>query len=218
MKESTQKEKVLKQIRDALVNEMRAPFEQTDAESSVFLQPQKEFQDISFAEAFSSLGGKFVFCASTEELAGNLKAIVKNKQLHKLFCAEPEIIGLLKNLNIHFTQEQAELSDCDAALTFCEALVGRLGSIVMSSRLGGSRRAFTLPPVHIVIATSNQLVPDIRDAFQLIQQKYQTGLPSMISFVTGPSRTADIEKKLVKGVHGPKELYLLLLDSPADVI
>lgn len=216
MKESTQKEKVLKQVRDALVNEMRAPYEQTDTESSVFVRSEKDFPDIDFAEAFSAVGGKFVFCASTEELASNLLSVIQDKHIEKLFCAEPQLIGLLKSLHIGFFQDTAQLPDADGALTSCEALVSRLGSIVMSSRQGGGRKAYTLPPVHMVIASGKQLVSDIRDAFILIQQKYQTGLPSMITFVTGPSRTADIEKKLVKGVHGPKELYLFLIDESGD--
>ena len=55
---------------------------------------------------------------------------------------------------------------------------------------------------------------DIKEALQLIKEKYQGTIPSMITFATGPSRTADIEKTLVVGVHGPKEVYLFLIDKP----
>ena len=60
---------------------------------------------------------------------------------------------------------------------------------------------------------TNQLVYDIKDALQLIKNKYDNNLPSLITFATGPSRTADIEKTLVVGVHGPKEVYLFLVES-----
>jgi L-lactate dehydrogenase complex protein LldG len=68
-------------------------------------------------------------------------------------------------------------------------------------------------PVHICVAKASQLVFDVKDALKILQKKYGDQLPSMISFATGPSRTADIEKTLVVGVHGPKEVYCFLLDS-----
>jgi len=56
------------------------------------------------------------------------------------------------------------------------------------------------------------LVYDIRDGLVALKEKYQQQLPSLITFATGPSRTADIEKTLVVGVHGPREVYLFLVD------
>jgi L-lactate dehydrogenase complex protein LldG len=66
--------------------------------------------------------------------------------------------------------------------------------------------------VHICIAWTDQLVYDIKDGLQLIKEKYGNSLPSVISLATGPSRTADIEKTLVVGVHGPREVYLFLIE------
>jgi L-lactate dehydrogenase complex protein LldG len=63
------------------------------------------------------------------------------------------------------------------------------------------------------LAYSSQLVTDLKDGFKLIKDKYGNQLPSMITTITGPSRTADIEKTLVLGAHGPKELFVFLLDS-----
>ena len=68
-------------------------------------------------------------------------------------------------------------------------------------------------PVHICIAYTKQLVYDIKDGLQLLKEKYGKQLPSLITFATGPSRTADIEKTLVVGVHGPKEVYCFLVDE-----
>jgi L-lactate dehydrogenase complex protein LldG len=67
--------------------------------------------------------------------------------------------------------------------------------------------------VHIVIAFTSQIVKDIDEGLILIKKKYKSGFPSMISLITGPSRTADIEKTLVYGAHGPKELILFLVDD-----
>ena len=77
-----------------------------------------------------------------------------------------------------------------------------------------SRSVSAYAPVHICIAYSDQVVYDIKEALQLIKKKYQGNIPSSITFASGPSRTADIEKTLVVGVHGPKEVYLFLVDKP----
>jgi L-lactate dehydrogenase complex protein LldG len=91
-------------------------------------------------------------------------------------------------------------------------LVARTGSIVLSSALPEGRTASVYAPIHICIAETAQVVYDVDDALSALKEKYGIHLPSMISFATGPSRTADIEKTLVVGVHGPKEVYCFLAD------
>jgi L-lactate dehydrogenase complex protein LldG len=66
-----------------------------------------------------------------------------------------------------------------------------------------------LPPHHVVLARRDQLIADLPAAFALITQRYAPNFPSMISFITGPSRTGDIERILVLGAHGPKKLTVI---------
>ncbi len=82
----------------------------------------------------------------------------------------------------------------------------------MSSAQQSGRTTSVYAPVHICIAYTSQLVYDVKDALTLAKNKYAK-LPSLITFATGPSRTADIEKTLVVGVHGPKEVYCFLIDK-----
>ena len=213
MKESTIKEKVLKKVRDALVNQMVPPYESVDLDSPVHAAPDSEFLDVSFAEAFSKAHGKFIYCADYEEFSLNIKALLKEKGIERLFCGEEFFGGFLEDRGVACIKDCNMMEECQAALTGCEVLVSRLGTIVMSSMQGGGRRSFIFPPVHIVVASSRQLVWDIKDAFQFLNKKYDGALPSMITFVTGPSRTADIEKTLVHGAHGPKEVFLFLVEN-----
>lgn len=213
MKESTTKEKVLKKVRDALVNPMAPPYDSVDLESPVHAAPDSEFLDVSFAESFSKVNGNFIYCADYEEFSRIIKALLKEKGIEKLFCGEDFFSGFLGEKGIACVRDSKLIEECQAALTGCEVLVSRLGTIVMSSKQGGGRRSFIFPPVHIVVASSRQLVWDIKDAFQFMNKKYDGGLPSMITYVTGPSRTADIEKTLVQGAHGPKEVYLFLVEN-----
>jgi L-lactate dehydrogenase complex protein LldG len=91
--------------------------------------------------------------------------------------------------------------------------VARLGTIVMSSRVAPGRRMMVFPEIHLVLAYASQLVPDLRHAFQKLKAKFGENYPSLVSLITGPSRTADIEKTLVMGAHGPRELYVFLIDD-----
>ena len=102
-----------------------------------------------------------------------------------------------------------ELEKCDAGITECDGLIAQTGSVVVTSRSAGGRVLSVLPPHHIVLARREQLVPDLPAAFDLLREKYAPDYPSMISFITGPSRTGDIERILVLGAHGPKKLTIL---------
>jgi L-lactate dehydrogenase complex protein LldG len=101
-----------------------------------------------------------------------------------------------------------ELEQCDAGITECDALVAQTGSVVVTSRSTGGRALSVLPPHHVVIARRGQLVAGLPEAFALLRAKYDPAYPSMMSFITGPSRTGDIERILVLGAHGPKKLTI----------
>ena len=101
------------------------------------------------------------------------------------------------------------LEACSAGISECDALVAQTGSVLVTSRSAGGRALSVLPPHHVVLARREQLVADLPAAFALLKQKYADNYPSMISFITGPSRTGDIERILVLGAHGPKKLTIL---------
>jgi len=119
------------------------------------------------------------------------------------------IEGCTANRSVRWSSEGPPLETTQVSLTLAEGLVALTGSIVTSSGCGG-RGASVVPDCHIVFATIDQLVPDLEAAMALIQQR---GLPSKNSYVgliTGSSRTADIEKILVLGAHGPRRLAVVL--------
>ena len=68
-----------------------------------------------------------------------------------------------------------------------------------------------MPPHHLVLARRGQMVSDLSAALAYVNKKFSGGFPGFLSFITGPSRTGDIERILVLGAHGPKKLSILLL-------
>jgi len=210
MKVSSSKENILKKIRQALSQSTPIPFPQSEGNHSVF-QPATQDPEIEFAEQFSKLQGKFVYSLDHGELATQLQTLVANRGWKKLYCREEKLKATLAAAGFaQFTE--VELADCDAAVTSCEMLVARTGSIIMSAAGPSGRTVSVYAPIHICIAYTDQLVYDIKDGLLALKEKYQQHLPSLITFATGPSRTADIEKTLVVGVHGPKEVFVFLLD------
>jgi L-lactate dehydrogenase complex protein LldG len=211
---SSAKENILKKIRKALSTSTPLPFPNSEGNNSLYQPSQKDWE-VQFAEEFIKLQGKFIFCVNYSELAEQLNTLIKNSNWTELFCKEPALKKKLLQHNIDVSTT-TNLSDCDVSITSCEALVVRTGSIVLSTGSESGRTSSVYAPIHICIAYSNQLVYDIKDALQLVKDKYQTNLPSLITFATGPSRTADIEKTLVVGVHGPKEVYVFLIDNTGE--
>ena len=211
MKISPSKENILKKIRKALSHSTPLPFPQSEGNTPVYPASSQELE-VEFAEQFNQLQGRFIFCVNRQELAFQFNSLVKKQDWKKIYCVEPSIRTLIGSQNEErFTS--TDLSDCDMSVTGCECLVARTGSIVMSTGQLSGRNTSVYAPIHICIAYTNQLVYDVKDALQLVKEKYSNKLPSLITFATGPSRTADIEKTLVVGVHGPKEVYCFLVDA-----
>lgn len=107
--------------------------------------------------------------------------------------------------------DKNSLEACDAGLTACDAAVAQTGAILVSSRTCGGRAVSILPHVHVVVLSVDQVVATVGDALHLARDRAAGRMPSMLSFITGPSRTGDIERILVLGAHGPKELFVFLV-------
>jgi L-lactate dehydrogenase complex protein LldG len=211
MQISSAKENILKRIRQALVNPTPVPFPQSEGNSSVYTEPGQE-NEVEFAENFSRIQGRFLYCSNQEEMIGQLTQLIARQGWTQVFCRETGLLSILRE-SLKGLLISEELSEADASITGCEALIARTGSILMSSAQESGRTVSVYAPVHICIAYSSQLVYDIRDGLEMLNEKYKNKIPSFITLATGPSRTADIEKTLVVGVHGPKEVYVFLIDA-----
>ncbi len=103
---------------------------------------------------------------------------------------------------------QAEL-DADAGLTGADFGVAESGTLALLARPGQGRCVSLLPPIHLAVLDARRIVDDLGALFAAVTAAAE--LPSALTLITGPSRTADIELVLTIGVHGPKELHLVLI-------
>lgn len=213
---SQAREQILGKIRKALsADQLPMPFPEVDRwdAQAAFVPNDINLEEL-FAAQFIGLGGKYVFCADEVELLTHINALYESRSWTKLFAASPALLQVCAESQMSFVLPADNTDEtADACITDCEALIARTGSFLMSSRQMLGRVSSVFYPVHIVVAYKKDIVYDIEDGLSLIQEKYPQQLPSMISLQTGPSRTADIEKTLVTGVHGPKEVFCFFVNQ-----
>lgn len=212
MEETTTKEKILKGIRDALISKKDIPFKDVNFSSPVFQELTDE-KTIVFARKLIEMGGSFVYCKNEKMLLDNLRILLKKKNWDHYYTLDEKICSILEVGKIPYDHDIKNFNSQYAGVTRCEYLISRFGSVMVSSALNTGRRMFVFPEVHIVISLASQVVGDIKDALTGMRNKYQNELPSQITVITGPSRTADIEKTLVMGAHGPRELFVFMIDD-----
>ena len=159
----------------------------------------------SFLERLESVSGKGFVINDCEEFARMIKTFSVEKKWEKIYCSDIELSVLLENEEIVLLKEEPEKGNYDVAITKCESLISLTGSVLVSSGNGSGRKVYVTPDVHVVYAGFSQLKPFIKDGLKSVNNN-----PSWIGLITGPSRTADIEKTLVLGAHGPKELLVFI--------
>ncbi len=208
---TTPKEQLLKKIRKALLDKRDNPYPQLE---DLPLYPlQYDLLEVLFAEQFTAVSGQFIFCEDEIQFIENLLTLAEQRNWHKIYCWEKHLQNILQTYEYPYFETDKDFEQAEVGLTLCDALIARNGSILITNGNAAGRRLSIYPHQHIVLAYSSQLVLDLKDGFKLLKNKYKNNLPSMISAITGPSRTADIEKTLVLGAHGPKEIFVFLLDD-----
>jgi L-lactate dehydrogenase complex protein LldG len=176
-----------------------------------------------FRDELTLLGGTVLQASSREELIASLDGICRKEDYRTLILSREAFVESL-HLEVGLRKQVSEvrplmsdskslvdqLRGADVGLTACESLAAETGTVVLRSSSAAPRALSLLPRAHIVVARLEQLLPTVAEC---LQKTYIDKSPpsSCITLVTGPSRTADIEKVLVRGVHGPRDLYVLFL-------
>ncbi|MFZ1918218.1 MAG: LUD domain-containing protein [Terriglobales bacterium] len=148
--------------------------------------------------------------ASAQHLAKVLESLPAGEVFVQDDSALRRLVGMSASARaIRWSTEGAPGEASQAAVTLAEGLIAQTGSILVSAACGG-RGASVIAPCHIVYATTDQLVPDLATAMSGISQQRTFDHNSFACVISGSSRTADIEKILVQGAHGPRRLVIIL--------
>jgi len=205
------REDILNAIRDGLKIAKFKKIEPVNIRSAdIYHTIDKPLLDI-FSDGLQAINGECYYCANQDELVEKLKELHQRENLNLCFSPDLKWLDVIKRTDIKFTERFENAEKIRSGISSCEFLIARFGSVIVSSSLPGGRRIFSFPEIHIVIAYENQLVMELEDGLDGITRKYGKDLPSQITNITGPSRTADIEKTLILGAHGPKKLIVIVL-------
>ncbi len=172
-----------------------------------------------FAAKSTELTTEFIRLSSRDELLRTLqKLAVQGNWKRVASYHNPILDSVVGSINPDIATlwtdggyDKKDMERCDASVTTCDCLVAQTGSMFLTAKSCGGRAISILPPHHVVVATKEQLLSDLPAAYKFMQEKYEGGFPSMMTLVTGPSRTGDIERILVLGAHGPKKLTIILI-------
>lgn len=184
-----------------------------------------------FKRELEAVGGVF-HCASSAEAACD--HIVQVASSHRTRLAIGWNVALIEEIGLRTRLEQAEIQfftrsegvnaedfakrapAAEIGVTAVDYALADTATLVLGAGLGRARSVSLLPPVHIALLKPDQIIPGLDELFPLLADNYaksNESLDSALTFITGPSRTADIELTLVVGVHGPQELHVVLLDE-----
>jgi L-lactate dehydrogenase complex protein LldG len=162
----------------------------------------------TFTDELEKVSGEVVQFESFNEAVGYLNENYVLAAPEKVVCS---IQAVTNALGVSSTSALYD-GTVEVGITRCECLIARTGTVCVSSDIG--RSIGVMPSTLIVMAKKSQIVPTPAGAIEMLKAKYKR-LPSQISFLTGPSRTADIEKTLVMGAHGAEKLIVILLPENA---
>ena len=179
-----------------------------------------------FCQELAAAGGTGYVAADTLAVMHTIQSILQTHNARKILLSRGGVIERLnlpaklqelgldvKTLDDLQANPWEDLFAADVGITNVHRLIAETGTVVLASKPNEPRSASLLPPVHIALAERSQLLPDLFDLFDLfspVSTLSKTPPPSCLSLITGPSKTGDIELKLVTGVHGPGEIHVIL--------
>lgn len=132
-------------------------------------------------------------------------------------CARHQLAEQLQAAGVKLSEvNRAQAAQATAGVTSACFGIADTGTLVLDSLAEDVRLASTLPPRHFILLDKRKIVADGLAAVGPLRQLHQQNPRNYVAYITGPSRTADIERVLTIGVHGPKELFVLLLNDWSD--
>jgi L-lactate dehydrogenase complex protein LldG len=173
----------------------------------------------TFKQQLESVGGHCIVVSNESELTTALKHVVgeiegNGLETRRLALSDSPLLGVItrdleaQGHEIAVTPSASDLFQFDVGITSAQAAIAETGTLVLEQARERNRLVSLLPPVHIAIVNAGDICATMSEAITRARNESDTS--SAITFITGPSRTADIELTLTIGVHGPKELYVIV--------
>jgi L-lactate utilization protein LutC len=174
-------------------------------------------------DELTAAGGMFHHAPNNQTATALITQLVRDRSARRVLLGEGPFLSRL-DLDTTLRQsgvdvflvsqldsasERPAFFNADVGISGVEHVIAETGTVVLNTRRDQPRALSLLPPVHLAVAHVSQIIPDLFDLF--VNELKGGMMPACVSLITGPSKTGDIELKLVTGVHGPGELHLILV-------
>jgi L-lactate dehydrogenase complex protein LldG len=168
-----------------------------------------------FCAALEAVNGHFVVVRDEFEAAAAVQQIVEQKNLRRIAVSDSPLVQQVMRGGEHDAEllqvaSPADLFTCDGGITSAQWAIAETGTLVLESRKERHRLASLVPPLHIAIIEAGQIRQTMAEVLEGINKE---SLSRTVTFITGPSRTSDIELTLAIGVHGPAELHVVVIEK-----
>ena len=214
LNESTNKEQILAKVRNAVMGKDENNFSDINMNIDTWTPfKEEDGADFTFIERFKNNGGIFIYFEDNKSFIEALKQYIVENQWNTLHSTSSEITQLLESNDIVVNKEYDINQKKTVSIIDCECLIAQTGSIVVSDRCAGSRMAYSIPDVLLVYATPSQIVPNIREANNLLKEKYGDNKPSQTVIISGASISIEFDNHFVAGAQGIKQLALFLVED-----
>ena len=189
------------------------------------ISPEEPWDELE--NELTALSARFHKSASPEEAKDIIHGILEQHDVKKAVLWDHplldslQVTDLMKDSGVQLVPIDSGITDfpqqtatAELGVTAADAVLVHSGTIVVKAVKGLERSTSLLPPVHLAIITRSQRLQSIMDFPPMLRtfMDENRNLPSAVHFISGPSRSADIEFTLVLGAHGPKTLHVLALD------
>ena len=179
-------------------------------------QPQGSLID-SFKERLESVGARCLIASSDTDITDALTRIVTDLKAQRLAISDDaEVKRLLFETDLEIEElgiapNAADIFRFDVGISTAQAAIAETGTLVLDSVNERHRFVSLVPPVHIALVNASKIRETLGEALSLLRKDKE--ISPAVTFITGPSRSADIELTLTVGVHGPQELYVIVNES-----
>lgn len=210
------RETILSSIRTQLA--ASPPGEPSESVVSTVMPPPAESSSpvTRFKQNVEAVDGHCVIAQTWDDIALELTRIIGNR-LRRIAISDSPLVHRLIHMTDLEVDELAIAPDAhevfrsDVGISMAQAAIAETGTLVLDSATERNRLVSLVPPVHIAIVNAASICQTLGEALALIHQ--DGNITPAVTFITGPSRTADIELTLTIGVHGPKELHVIVNEA-----
>jgi len=218
---------MLARIREHLAES--APFDRVHREALHEVKPSAQAVGQSpeiglidlFHEGLEAVNGNCTVVADEAEAVVSLKQVIELNKLQRIAVSDSPIVDRLMrqidgNAEVLSNAEPEALFDCDAGITSVQWAIAETGTLVLESKSERHRLVSLVPPMHIAIVAAARIRRTMSEVLELVGTAGE--LSRTVTFITGPSRTSDIESTLAIGVHGPAKLHVILIENVKQTV